>query len=313
MKKTNFDKLLERYLKGKVSEEERIKLEAWMEVNKTDNPDDRELSPEAEEQLFLKITGKASNGSNGSRGKRGPNPMLWVMSLSIILAGVVLGLYLTGSMPRLTRDTPYGGTTKVILEDGTLVWLAEGSQLVVFERNRDGRRYAELLGSALFEVAKDPAHPFELHSGDATVEVLGTSFSVQRNTNEFSVNVFTGLVKLTLPEQDGIEVSAHERVISNGSSMHKETLHQDVMDRLTEHTEYSMRFDNVPLEDVVERIESKFDVTIRFAEGHARSCRVTADFTDHSLEQTLTMVTEVLDVEFRDENGTVMLSGSGCP
>ena len=48
MANTNFDNLLKRYLKGETSEEETIKIEAWLDIMKTENTDHLELSEEDE-------------------------------------------------------------------------------------------------------------------------------------------------------------------------------------------------------------------------------------------------------------------------
>ena len=57
MEKSNFDQLLQRYLTGQVTEQERVKIEAWLDVMKTRNTtDDLELSKDDEDKLFRKIT-----------------------------------------------------------------------------------------------------------------------------------------------------------------------------------------------------------------------------------------------------------------
>ena len=44
MQKSDFDQLMERYVTGKVSEQERKKIEAWLDVMKTEDNTDLELS-----------------------------------------------------------------------------------------------------------------------------------------------------------------------------------------------------------------------------------------------------------------------------
>ena len=51
---------------------------------------------------------------------------------------------------------------------------------------------------------------------------------------------------------------------------------------------------------------------INIEKGQAGQCRITADFTDHSLESTLQMITEVLDVEYARNGNAVIISGRGC-
>lgn len=61
MEKSDFDRLMERYLKNEVSEDERVKIEAWLEVMKTDDNTDLELSRKDEDRIFQKLTDRLVN------------------------------------------------------------------------------------------------------------------------------------------------------------------------------------------------------------------------------------------------------------
>lgn len=55
--KTRFDRLLRRYLRGRVSDEEKTTFEAWLESDKTDLQEPFVWNKEDEHRLFQKITG----------------------------------------------------------------------------------------------------------------------------------------------------------------------------------------------------------------------------------------------------------------
>jgi len=55
MEKSKFDRLLERYLTDDVSEQERIKIDAWLDMMKTGGMTDLALTREDEDTLFVKI------------------------------------------------------------------------------------------------------------------------------------------------------------------------------------------------------------------------------------------------------------------
>ncbi|WP_315822723.1 FecR family protein [Paraflavitalea speifideaquila] len=77
-----------------------------------------------------------------------------------------------------TVEVPRGGQYKLILADGTEVWLNAASSLrfpVAFTGNE---RIVELDGEGYFEVAKDAARPFTVRTKRADVQVLGTHFNV---------------------------------------------------------------------------------------------------------------------------------------
>jgi ferric-dicitrate binding protein FerR (iron transport regulator) len=97
-----------------------------------------------------------------------------------------------GEMRYNTVSTPRGGQYKIVLGDGTEVWLnAESS--IRFPAGFDAKqRQVELRGEAYFEVAKNPSSPFKVTiltpAGDGgTVTVLGTHFNVNAYADEGQV------------------------------------------------------------------------------------------------------------------------------
>ena len=100
----------------------------------------------------------------------------------------------TGEIEYNTISTSKGRQFKVVLPDGSKVWLNAASTLrfpVAFEGKERG---VELSGEAYFEVAKNAAQPFKLKvPGKIDLEVLGTAFNVNAYTNE--KNSYTTLVE----------------------------------------------------------------------------------------------------------------------
>lgn len=83
--------------------------------------------------------------------------------------------------------TPRGGQYRVVLSDGTQVWLNAASSMrfpVVFP---EGERRVDLQGEAYFEVSKDAAKPFRVEASGSLVEVLGTHFNVNAYADESTV------------------------------------------------------------------------------------------------------------------------------
>lgn len=89
--------------------------------------------------------------------------------------------------------TDIGERRLITLADGSTVDLNARSQLRVEFSNAE-RRVELLTGQALFQVAKDKARPFIVHSGDATVRAVGTQFDVFRKDSGTTVTVLEGRV-----------------------------------------------------------------------------------------------------------------------
>ena len=77
----------------------------------------------------------------------------------------------------LSVNTPYGGEYKVVLSDGTIIWLNADSHLRYPADFDSDKRVVELEGEAYFEVAK-MKKPFIVKTQNQEVKVLGTHFNI---------------------------------------------------------------------------------------------------------------------------------------
>lgn len=92
-----------------------------------------------------------------------------------------------------TYATQIGEQRSITLEDGSSVELNSRSRIKV--RFTQAERSVELLeGQALFSVAKNPARPFIVATGDTRVRAVGTRFDVYRKSAGTVVTVIEGRV-----------------------------------------------------------------------------------------------------------------------
>ena len=85
-----------------------------------------------------------------------------------------------------TLNTPRGGQYKLLLPDGTKVWLNAASSITYPTLFSDKDRVVTITGEAYFEVAKDKTRPFHVKMKDMEVEVLGTGFNINAYEDEGS-------------------------------------------------------------------------------------------------------------------------------
>ena len=97
--------------------------------------------------------------------------------------------------------TKNGSHSRVTLPDGTEVWLNAGSNLSYDDTYGKETRELRLVGEAFFDVAKDAAHPFIIHTKVMDVKVLGTSFNVRAYPDEPATEaaLIKGAIEISLP------------------------------------------------------------------------------------------------------------------
>jgi transmembrane sensor len=313
MEKSNFDELMERYLAGKVTAHERLKIEAWLEVMKTERTTDLEFTNADQERLFKKITDTISNADDIIALHPRPARMKRLFSQQWVQVAASVAILLTVSFTVWNLVGDSSRKEKVILNDGSIVWLKEGSKFAYYEKD-DGTRHARLTGEALFEVAKIPNSSFTIVCDKINVGVIGTSFSLKTGEERIELNVLTGKVKLT-SEKDtvGISVEPNQKVIyTTGGEINQLVLTGKEVAVLTENTEYNMKFTKTAMEDVIESIARKFDVTISVGDEALNNCHISADFTDNSLENTLKILSDMLGISYTINDKHITLSGKGC-
>jgi transmembrane sensor len=97
---------------------------------------------------------------------------------------------------------PSGGTFRVLLSDGSEVWMNANSQLRFLPGYSGHERKVALTGEAYFEVAKDKSKPFFVQTPRQRIRVLGTHFNVHAYPDERSqkTTLLEGLVQITTNE-----------------------------------------------------------------------------------------------------------------
>jgi ferric-dicitrate binding protein FerR (iron transport regulator) len=113
-----------------------------------------------------------------------------------------------------------GARTKLLLPDGTEVWLNSGSKLNYQKDFNTSFREVELEGEAFFDVVKDPEHPFIVHTSGIDVKVLGTVFNVKSYPQDETIEatLLRGIIEVTRkdnPNSPKVILRPNEKLIFN--------------------------------------------------------------------------------------------------
>lgn len=106
----------------------------------------------------------------------------------------------SGEVAYNTLTTPNGRQFRLVLPDGTLVWLNAGSSITYPTAFMGADRRITVSGEAYFEVAKNARAPFLVNvDNSVTIKVLGTHFNISAYRDEVSINttLLEGRIQVT--------------------------------------------------------------------------------------------------------------------
>lgn len=95
-------------------------------------------------------------------------------------------------------SAPLGGKSKLVLPDGTVVWLNAGSTLKYAQDYNTSHRDVYLEGEAYFKVKTNPEKPFIVKTSEMSVKAYGTSFNVKAYPDEGTITttLVEGIVRI---------------------------------------------------------------------------------------------------------------------
>ncbi len=298
MKKEEFERLLELYLKGRLSPSQKAEMDRWLDTFSTQ--DKTQLNPDQQAKIWEQIEQETPSTPRATK--------IWIWAAASIVVAIGAAFFWLN-----TFSSP---DDKLILPDGSLVWLRHGAELHYPDQFSASERQVELKGEALFEIARDTARPFTIQCGLYTARVLGTSFNLKTSTSGIELTVLTGTVELSGGSMEKVlRVKSNEHVVIDSARglLAQEPTKQEEVRSLTARTQYSMRFEDTPMEEIVQRVEGKFDVAITVSNADLLGCKISADFTDQPLVTTISMICEALDATYSIKDHSVTISGRGCP
>ncbi len=224
-----------------------------------------------------------------------------VLLLSVIFS-VVFNYFLnrgteseTGNMVYQEIKAAFGTQTKLILADGTNVWLNSGSTLcfpLSFDKVK--KRQVELKGEGYFEVAKDSQKPFIVNTCcNLQVKALGTSFNVNAYDHEKHVEVALIEGKVELLQQTKGEAFPIMTLNPSEIADYRVKDHQinhktePEIERYSAWKEGKIVFFNDPVEKLISRLENWYNVDIEITGNTLKGNHFTATFGQESLDQVL--------------------------
>lgn len=162
--------------------------------------------------------------------------------------------------PFNTLSTPRGGQYKLVLADGTKVWLNAASSIRYPAVFTGRERKVEITGEAYFEVIHNEKMPFRVMARGEMIEDLGTRFNVSAYEDEpvMKTTLLEGLVKIRATVlQPGQQADIYEK----GRSLVVRNV--QVEDAVAWKNGF-FAFRNDDLETVVRKLSRWYDIKVRY-------------------------------------------------
>ena len=319
----DFDyRLLAKYLTGMLSPEEMKQVEEWRELS----IDNEEVFSEL---MKLRVSWKFTQYNtpehieealNGLNAKINSRRRFQILRSVMRYAAVILLLvsfsyvgwgYLKPDNCVTIRVEQGEDVKKIVLADGSAVWLKEGSSLRIPEVFAENNRKLSLQGEAFFDIAKNANSLFIVATDYVKVEVHGTSFHV--NVNAGNKSVETVLVRgcISLHALNGkkiLEMNPGERVAYSWDENTCFTDHVDVnvcaVWRFNQ-----LVFENTTLREIANQLSIKYNVNVNIESSRLAQRRFRCVINeDERLPDVLEQLCYLAPITYRIESSEIYIS-----
>jgi|SRR5215203_1314812 len=231
--------------------------------------------------------------------------------------------------------TKNGNRTKIVLPDGSQVWLNAGSNLDYNNStfNKDLREVS-LNGEAYFDVTKNPDKPFIIHTKKMDIKVLGTVFNVRSYSNEkiAEAALIKGSIEVTLKDRKDqkIVLKPNEKISIANEEPRAEPKQNKIIPANTSHipqivvkelkpnptyniigeiawTQNKLYFEDETLEDIALRLERWFGKKVTIANESLKNVHYRGNYESETIEDVLSSLKLSKSFNFRIANDTIVI------
>lgn len=202
------------------------------------------------------------------------------------------------------------GLSQIELSDGTLVTLNHDTKINYPDQFPNDIREVSIEGEAFFEVTPNPNKPFIIHAGEATVKVLGTSFSVNAypENDRVEVIVASGKVEVSkLANLQKITLDPGDKgTFINSSKQLTKSLNDDP-NYLAWKTR-TLIFNETDLTEVIKQLNKVYRVQIELPDHQLDELLLNAHFERETLDFILEVISTTHGLKIEKRGGHYLLS-----
>ncbi len=208
-----------------------------------------------------------------------------------------------------TLKVPVGGFYRVVLPDGTRVWLNAASELKYPVSFASSKREVYLQGEAYFQVQKDTARQFIVHLQKADVTVLGTVFNI--NAYEEENHIYTTLAEGSVAFYSHLseeQVLLKPGMQSDMNLMTGETRLKEVDPGVyTAWIDGRFVFQSISLDAMMRQLQRWYDFEIFYQKPAVKNYTFRGVINrDMEIREVLNIIEEMADVQFEIKGKTIV-------
>ncbi|WP_316752252.1 FecR family protein [Pedobacter gandavensis] len=341
MSRAAFHLLLDRYLEGKCTEEEKRVVEelyGMLDKEGLEEINPREINT-IEQKLWDRIHTDISTGAEPLPKTQGVRLWRWTAVAAAIAGFCLITGYLffkeqevrpqfiTASFSNDIKEQINfdAKPKKVSFEDGSYVILEANASIKYPSRFLKDKREVVLDGTGFFQISPDAARPFLVYSKEVVTKVIGTSFQVRANAGdaETEVIVKTGKVAVSpvfsrLDLVDNILGHTKEVILTpNQKTIFKAADHsfeQSLVPdpeplAVNDKTEVKdlFSFNDAPLAEVVATLKKTYGIDFRIEDQSLLDNTFTGDLTDQNLYHKLDFLCEAVKASYEVSGTTIII------
>ena len=229
-----------------------------------------------------------------------------------------------------------GSRTKIELPDGSQVWINSGSKLSYDDFFKGATREVVLDGEAYFDVVKDAAHPFIVHTSGIDIKVLGTAFNVKAYKMEpvIEATLIHGSIEVinkNRPGAPGVMLKPHEKLIYNkypvadgrdqradvtiptepdSYSITIKPLSKNITDSNIVETAWvynKLIFEEEKFEDLALKMERWYNIKINIETEKLKNYKMSGSFVKETAEEAIKILQFVVPFKYTIQNNEIKI------
>ncbi len=311
MKDERIFELMLKKAEAHISDAEQKELKAWMQTSEANRLEGEKImeallaAKKPREDISIDLDAEYSVVKS-KMGKSRRIAPFWRIAAGVLIALGVVWLIRDFSINEAYTETYTGPQEAIQLEDGSTIWLQEGSTFeIAFS---ESSRKATLEGQGYFEVAPDAIKTFEIETTLGIITVIGTAFEVLSSQDSLRVIVSEGQVRLSAEEASVVLAAGEVGVVLSGAIQKKRTIKPAGAWRMA-----PLSFDQASLGEVLTAIENHYVINFTTNNQQVLNCRLSMMLDFPPLEEVILTLETLLDIEVdMISEGNYSISGNGC-